>query len=452
VIIRHHGHVTRKFAFALVVPALAGLFLGASSGSSFTADATHVRIHVTEWEFSSVTPDTAPTGTVEFTIINDGVFAHDFSINGNTTPVIPGGQSATLTVQLNTPGLYTYFSTVDDWDREMVGGFTVTGTPVTPTTTKPPPPTVREPATNDLPLRHLADVPLPGSATRFDYQSVDAKRRRLFIAHLGAGSVVAFDLARQRVSGSVAGTPDVRGVLAVPALKRLYAAATGARALMTVDETTLRRLRSAPAGRFPDGVAYDPRDRRVFVSDVAGEQLTVFSADGKRIGAVRLGGAPGNVQYDQRSGHVIVAVGSRNELAAVAPRARKVIRRVRLSGCDDPHGVELVTEARRAYVACEGSATLVVVDLTRAMRQRGVVAVGNGPDVLDYDPGLKRLYVASESGTVSVFALVGGVRKLGEGAIDPHAHSVAVDPKTHRVYFPLENVGGRPVLRIMRPA
>jgi hypothetical protein len=34
----------------------------------------------------------------------------------------------------------------------------------------------------------------------------------------------------------------------------------------------------------------------------------------------------------------------------------------------------------------------------------------------------------------------------------PHAHSVAVDPATHLVYFPLENVGGQPVLRIMAPA
>jgi len=393
-------------------------------------------------------------GTVVFTITNDGVFAHDFSINGNTTPVIPGGQSATLTVKFELPGLYSYFSTVDDWDRDMVGGFTVTGAPITTTTTKPPPPTtVREPAATNLPLRHVADVPLPGTATRFDYQSVDVKRRRLFIAHLGAGSVIAFDLARRRVSGTATGTPDVRGVLAVPPLKRVYAAVTGAHALMTFDETTLRRLRSAPAGRFPDGVAYDGKDRLVFVSDVSGQQLTVFRANGKRAGVVHLGGSPGNVQYDQTSGRVIVAVGSRNELALVAPRARKVIRRVHLSGCDDPHGVELVPEARRAYVACEGNATLVIVELTAGpVKQRGVLTVGDGPDVLDYDPGLKRLYIASESGTVSVIALADGVRKLGEGAIDAHAHSVAVDPKTHYVYFPLENVAGRPVLRIMRPA
>lgn len=30
-----------------------------------------------------------------------------------------------------------------------------------------------------------------------------------------------------------------------------------------------------------------------------------------------------------------------------------------------------------------------------------------------------------------------------------HAHTVCVDPETHLVYFPLENVNGHPILRIM---
>jgi len=436
---------------ALVVLAVAGASFGASAGSTFSADVTRVTVHVTEWEFSSVTPDTAPTGTVVFSIFNDGLFPHDFSINGHTTPVIAGGKSAALTVEFNAPGVYSFSSTVDDVDREMWGGFTVTGAPVT-TSTKPAT-TERQPAGDELPLRKVRDVPLPGTATRFDYQSVDVTRRRLFIAHLGAGSVVSFDLSRQRVGGVAGGTPDVRGVLAVPVLKRLYAAATGAHALVTFNERTLRVMRSSRAGQFPDGVAYDSRDRLVFVSDVAGEQLTVFRAlSGTRIGAVPLGGSPGNVQYDSRTGRLIVAVGSRNEVAVIAPKSGQITRRVRLSSCTDPHGVEVVSAARRAYVACEGSATLTALDLS-AMKQRGVFAVGKTPDVLDYDTGLKRLYVASESGTVSVFSVAArGVRKLGEGEVDPHAHSVAVDPKTHRVYFPLEDVNGAPVLRVMRPA
>jgi len=33
----------------------------------------------------------------------------------------------------------------------------------------------------------------------------------------------------------------------------------------------------------------------------------------------------------------------------------------------------------------------------------------------------------------------------------PHGHTVTVDPDTHLVYFPLEKLGGHPVLRIMEP-
>jgi hypothetical protein len=33
-----------------------------------------------------------------------------------------------------------------------------------------------------------------------------------------------------------------------------------------------------------------------------------------------------------------------------------------------------------------------------------------------------------------------------------HARTVCVDPVTHLVYFPLENIDGHPILRIMKPA
>lgn len=68
------------------------------------------------------------------------------------------------------------------------------------------------------------------------------------------------------------------------------------------------------------------------------------------------------------------------------------------------------------------------------------------------DPGLERLYVASESGVVTVFHLQQRrLRVLGAGFLAYEAHPVAVDPRTHLVYFPLQDVAGRGVLRIMAP-
>jgi DNA-binding beta-propeller fold protein YncE len=83
------------------------------------------------------------------------------------------------------------------------------------------------------------------------------------------------------------------------------------------------------------------------------------------------------------------------------------------------------------------------------MKVTGSTSVGGSPDVLAFDPGLRRLYVAAETGDVAVFAERGRtLKKLGEDLLAPEAHVVAVDPSTHLVYFPLQS---GPTLRITRP-
>jgi len=72
-----------------------------------------------------------------------------------------------------------------------------------------------------------------------------------------------------------------------------------------------------------------------------------------------------------------------------------------------------------------------------------------GPDVLAFDPGWRRLYVAAEAGPVTVFTEKGRALVLDGQVTLPHGHTVSVDPRTHLVYFPLQDVGGHPLLRVM---
>ena len=136
----------------------------------------------------------------------------------------------------------------------------------------------------------------------------------------------------------------------------------------------------------------------------------------------------------------LVDVQSRNELAAIDPATNRVIRRVGLSGCDHDHGLYLDPATRRAFVACDGNNRLLVVkaDSGQVLQTFGV---GDGPDVLAFDPGLHRLYVASENGVDSVFdeTLAFRLTELGRAHLADNAHSVAVDPTTHRVYLPIRS-------------
>jgi DNA-binding beta-propeller fold protein YncE len=302
------------------------------------------------------------------------------------------------------------------------------------------------------PLRLLADVPMPGPAVRFDYQSFDSTSDRLYIAHMNADQLVVFDTRSRKVVANLDGFKRVHGVWAVPELGRVYASVTGDRQVAVVDARSLKTLARVGPVTYPDGLAYAPGPSRVFVSDESGKAVAVIDAGSNTLVAtIALGGEAGNSVYDPGSKRILAAVHDSPALVAIDPVKATIEARYPLPGLREPHGVSLDIEHRLAFVAGAGNHTLAVFDLN-TNKVLETHSVGEDPDVLAFDAGLGLLYVSAESGSVTMFREQD--RKLvSEGQLTmPHAHTVCVDPKTHLVYFPLENVSGHPVLRIMEPA
>jgi DNA-binding beta-propeller fold protein YncE len=305
--------------------------------------------------------------------------------------------------------------------------------------------------TESAPLKKVADVPLPGAAVRFDYQSLDPSHGRLYIAHMNANQLVVFDVKKREVVANLDGFANVHGVWAVPELGRVYASVTGEHTVAAVDMQTLKTIAKTGPIKYPDGIAYAPGPKRVFVSDEHGDADAVIDATtNSLVTTIPLGGGAGNTVYDPESGHILVAVHEKNELVAIDPATAKIVGRHPVPGIESPHGIALDLAARLAFVAGEENNKLAIVDLT-TMQVLATYPVGKDPDVLAFDPGLKKLYVSAESGVVTVFR-ENGKALVSEGTLSMlHAHTVSVDPNTHLVYFPLQNLDGHPVLRIMEP-
>lgn len=308
------------------------------------------------------------------------------------------------------------------------------------------------PSVSNLPLRVVSDVPLTGGTSRFDYQSFDRSSGRLYIAHLGADLLTVFDVNKQTVVGDVKDLKQVHGVLAVPELHRVYASATGTNELAVIDDQNLNVIARVPAGDYPDGIAYANKANKIYVSDLHGKTDTVIDATtNRRLTTIALGGGAGNSQYDSADERIYVTVDGKEELAEIDPNTDRVVARYPLSGCKGSHGLLIDSERQLAFVACEDNSRLVVFDL-QAKKATATLTVGADPDVLAFDIELRRLYVSAESGVISVFdERERSLQKIGEGFLAANAHSVSVDPATHRVYFPLRNVAGKPVLRIAVP-
>lgn len=301
------------------------------------------------------------------------------------------------------------------------------------------------------PLKAVADISMPGPAVRFDYQSLDDASSRLYIAHMNADQLVVFDTATRKVVANLNGFTRVHGVWAVPAMNRVYASVTGEKKVAAVDAKTLQTIAKIGPITYPDGIAFAPLQKRVFVSDEHGNTDAVIDAEGNRLlKKIDLGGGAGNTVYDPSSGRILVAVHETNELVAIDPEKLEIVGRFPLQGIREPHGIALDNASHLAFIAGEGNHRLALVDLSD-MKMLGTYPVGEDPDVLSFDPGLKQLYVSAESGDVWVYHENG--RRLAPvgNFFMPHAHTVCADPNTHLVYFPLENIAGRPVLRIMQP-
>ena len=300
--------------------------------------------------------------------------------------------------------------------------------------------------------RLVREIPLPGAASRFDYMSLDPADNRLYLAHLGDGRLVVFDTKKMEVIANLGGFPHVHGVLVVPGLHRVYATVSTlsrrkAGRLVVLDSRTLHGVAKISVGIHPDGLDYESTTGRLFVSNEWGGSVSVVDALHERvIGTIPLGGEVGNTRVDPVAHRVWATVQTQNLLVGMDPKSLTVVRRIPLP-CRHPHGLLIRGKRHLALVACERDASLLGVDLVTG-RILFRSTTGKRPDVLSEDPSRHLLFVASESGVVDVFRLGDHLEKLSEKFLGVRAHSVLVDPRSSLLYFPFENRGDRPALRI----
>ena len=137
----------------------------------------------------------------------------------------------------------------------------------------------------------------------------------------------------------------------MPALNKVYISGTGSNELYVLDENSLQIVNKIPVGIYPDGLAYDPKTNRIFVSDEHGATVTVIDAQKEKVlETIKMGGEVGNTQYDSVSGHIYSAVHNTDELVAIDPVDMKISARYKLPGCKEPHGFFIDPETHYAFI------------------------------------------------------------------------------------------------------
>ena len=301
------------------------------------------------------------------------------------------------------------------------------------------------------PLRKVAEFELPGPrGKRFDYLTIDEDDNYLLSAHLAAGLLHVIDLKTNAIVKTIRDVPGVEGVAYIDEGKKVYTANWGENKIGVVDLARGSVVKRLPTETKPDGITYAAPFHRAYVSNERARAESVIDVTTDTVVKVlRFDSETGVPQYDRVARKVYVNLQDRNELAVIDPATDTVVATYRLNGCRGNHGMAIDAERRRAFLSCEGNDILTVLDL-ESHQAIAHLPMAKGSDVVMFDSGLGRIYVACGSGAISVFQMDDPthVRKLKDVPVEPKIHSLAVDPKTHRVYAPADQEKGKPASKM----
>lgn len=300
-------------------------------------------------------------------------------------------------------------------------------------------------------LKLVKTINLPGPrGKRFDYLIVDPDSHRLFSSHLGAGVINVIDTRTDRLIKTIPHTPGVEGVMPAPDLGKLYASDWLENKIAVIDLHTLRIMKKIPTAAKPDGIAYAEPFHKIYVSDERGKVEAVI--DAKRdvqIKEIHFPSETGMPQYDPVSRKVYVNLESINRFAVIDPSTDRVVGEYPVGRCLGNHGMALDPAHHRAFLSCEENHLMTVFDLDRHV-PIAYLPEARGADVVQFDAGLGRIYVACYRGAISVFQQESPerYRKLEDFPVPYAVHSIAIDPATHLVYAPEQQLDGHPASKM----
>jgi YVTN family beta-propeller protein len=185
-----------------------------------------------------------------------------------------------------------------------------------------------------LQAQQIADIPLTGSANRFDYPYLDPHTRLLYLTHSASSTVIVFDTVSRRIVANITGIADVHDVTVASDLGLIFATSNTANQVAVINAHTYAITARIPVGDSPDGLIYDQIDHKVFVADEAGQNDAVIDArTQRRLTEIHLGGDAGDIEYDSVSHSIYAVVETLNQLVIIDPVTDRIRARAALAGC-----------------------------------------------------------------------------------------------------------------------
>ena len=282
--------------------------------------------------------------------------------------------------------------------------------------------------------RFLSEIPIDGEGG-WDILTIDPTANRLYLSH--ATKVVVVDLGKNSVIGEIADTPGVHAFVAVPEVQRGFSSNGKESKSSVVDLTTLKTISKIDTGSNPDAVVYEPRHGEVYVFNHTGNSVTVINSKTATVSAtIPLGGTPEFAAVDQAAGRVYCNIEDKSEVVAIDTTKHEVVAHWPLAPGEEPSGIAFDAAHHRLFSTCHNK-MMTMLD-TQSGKVVDTTAIGTGVDGAAFDDATQLVFASCGEGVTNIVKeeTPEKLRAVQTLKTERGARTMALDPKTHRIYLP----------------
>jgi YVTN family beta-propeller protein len=279
--------------------------------------------------------------------------------------------------------------------------------------------------------RILKKVSLKGN-TGWDYLTVDAVARRLYVSH--ENQVLVLDADKLKKIGSLDGLDHCHGIAIAPEFHKGFITNGGDGTVVVFDTRTLKRLDVLKAEKDADGIQYDPATQRIFAFNGESGNSTVIDAETlKIISTVDLGGKPESAAVGSGE-RLFDDLVDKDQVVELDTKNLKILHRWSTQPGSKPAGLAMDVAHGRLFAACRNN-NLVVLDSSDGHLVQ-TLPIGDRVDAAAFDPNTGNVFTSNGDGTLTVIHEdePNQYRVVENVPTEKGARTMALDTKTGRVF------------------
>lgn len=290
-------------------------------------------------------------------------------------------------------------------------------------------------AAGAAPTNYTMTKQVAGPDGGWDYASLDAANRTLFVAH--GNSVLSMALGGDNRVATFGNLAHAHAVVPIAGRNVLLITSGQDATVRLFDTVTQKQLAAIPVGEDPDAAIYNATTGDAAVMNAKSGTVSIIDVARRKV-ARTITLKPG-LEFAQfgYGGRLFVNNEDENVIETANPTAGKPGPTIALPGCTGPSGLGYDAKTTQLISACDNGKAAIVD--ARTMKLAHLIDIGAGPDAVIMDAAHRRAYIpCGQSGTLAEVALDGphGAHVVGTVKTAPGARTGAIDAATGTIYLP----------------